>query len=219
MSAGGALYARNGRLVLRHADNNRAFRNVAKSLYGKAGDDRFPACVYLPLAVSGHEGVAQPERSRVFGMMLNSLSPERTIGAFGFNPSLLAVAHMSQGESEPDPSVVASALGHTRAEARIAIAITLGLSVEQIAEQRCKAVSTVRSQVKSMLAKMGCTRQSEVVSRVLSLPFIFLGMQCSGDTAHRPRRPANDVAAHASAVAHGLIPSTQRVRTAPGGNV
>ncbi|MCQ9376083.1 hypothetical protein NMQ14_17685 [Methyloversatilis sp. XJ19-13] len=217
LSCGGALYALDGRLALRHADNDRALRAVAKSLYGKAGDDRFPASAYLPLAVSGHEGVAQPERSRVLGMMLSSLLPERTIGAFGFKPSLLAVAHVLQGASTPDPAVVASAFGLTRAEARIAIAITLGLSVEQIAEQRCKAVSTVRSQVKSMLAKMGCTRQSEVVSRVLSLPLMFLGMRCDGETAHRPRRPTNEAAAHARAVALGPNPGARRMRTAPRG--
>ncbi len=192
MSAGGALYELDGRLALWHADNDRAFRALAKSLYGKAGDDRFPASAYLPLTASGHEGVALPERRDVDGMMLSSLLPERTIGAFGESPALLAVAHEQRGMSEPDPVVVASAFGLTRAEARIAIAFALGLSVEQIAERRCKAVSTVRSQVKSMLAKMGCTRQSEVVSRVLSLPFIFLGMRCRRGAALGPSRLVRD---------------------------
>lgn len=178
---------------------------MARSLCGKAGDEQFPASAYLPLAASGHEGVAHPERIRVLGLMLSSLLPERTIGTFGFKSSLLAVAHVLQGASAPDPAVVASAFGLTRAEARIAIAITLGLSVEQIAEQR--------SQVKSMLAKMGCTRQSEVVSRVLSLP----GMRCDGETAHRPRRPTNYAAAHARVVAPGPNPGAQRMRTAPRG--
>ncbi len=191
MSAGGPLHELDG-LALRHADNDRAFRALAKSLYGKAGDDRFPASAYLPLTASGHEGVALPERPHVDGMMLSSLLPERTIGAFGESPALLAVAHEQRGMSEPDPAVVASAFGLTRAEARIAIAFALGLSVEQIAERRCKAVSTVRSQVKSMLAKMGCTRQSEVVSRVLSLPFIFLGMRCRRGAALGPSRMVRD---------------------------
>lgn len=192
MSAGGALYELDGRLALRHSDNDRAFRALAKSLYGKAGDDRFPASAYLPLTASGHEGVALPERRHVDGMMLSSLMPERTIGAFGESPALLAVAHEQRGMSEPDPAIVASAFGLTRAEARVAIAFALGLSVEQIAERRCKAVSTVRSQVKSMLAKMGCTRQSEVVSRVLSLPFIFLGMRCRRGAALGPSRMVRD---------------------------
>jgi DNA-binding CsgD family transcriptional regulator len=222
LSAGGALYALDGRLALRHADNDRAFRAVAKSLYGKAGDDRFPASAYLPLAMSGHEGVAQPERSRVLGMMLSSLLPERTIGAFGGNPALLAVAYEQRGLSEPDPAVVASAFGLTRAEARIAIAFALGLSVEQIAERRCKAVSTIRSQVKSMLAKMGCTRQSEVVSRVLSLPFIFLGMRCSRGEALGPSRLAREAGIHIDigAVAgwQGQGRGATRVRKAPGDN-
>jgi DNA-binding CsgD family transcriptional regulator len=197
MSAGGALYELDGRLALRQADNDRAFRALGKSLYGKAGDDRFPASAYLALTASGHEGVALPERRHVDGIMLSSLMPERTIGAFGESPALLAVAHEQRGMSEPDPAVVASAFCLTRAEARIAIAFALGLSVEQIAERRCKAVSTVRSQVKSMLAKMGCTRQSEVVSRVLSLPFIFLGMRCRRGAALGPSRMVRDADIHA----------------------
>ena len=216
--AGGPLHELDGRLALRHADNDRAFRALAKSLYGKAGDDRFPASAYLPLTASGHEGVALPERPHVDGMMLSSLLPERTIGAFGESPALLAVAHEQRGMSEPDPAVVASAFGLTRAEARIAIAFALGLSVEQIAERRCKAVSTVRSQVKSMLAKMGCTRQSEVVSRVLSLPFIFLGMRCRRGAALGPSRLARGATIHVDAVVSSQGNGHARVRNPPRGS-
>lgn len=215
MTAGGALYELDGRLALRQADNDRAFRTLAKSLYGKAGDDRFPASAYLPLTASGHEGVALPERPHVDGMMLSSLLPERTIGAFGESPALLAVAHEQRGMSEPDPAVVASAFGLTRAEARIAIAFALGLSVEQIAERRCKAVSTVRSQVKSMLAKMGCTRQSEVVSRVLSLPFIFLGMRCRRGAALGPSRRTRDAAMHVDVVVGSRGSGKAHMRNSP----
>lgn len=217
ISAGGALYALDGRLALRHADNDRAFRALAKSLHGKAGDDRFPASAYLPLAASGHEGVVRPARRHVAGMMLSSLLPERTIGAFGTSPALLAVAHEQHGMSEPDPAVVASAFGLTRAEARIAIAFALGLSVEQIAARRCKAVSTVRSQVKSMLAKMGCTRQSEVVSRVLALPLIFLGLQCGRGVALGRSGRAREATLQAGAVVSARGSRAAHVRTAPGG--
>lgn len=217
MTAGGALYELDDRLALRHADNDRALLEMAKSLYGKAGDERFPASAYLSIVASGHEGVARPERSHVAGMMLSSLVPERTIGAFGGRPALLAVVQESRGMTEPDPAVVASAFGLTRAEARIAIAFALGLSVEQIAERRCKAVSTIRSQVKSMLAKMGCTRQSEVVSRVLALPFIFLGMRCSRGAALGPSRHAADAAMHVGAVVRGRANGVARTHNAHGG--
>lgn len=218
MSAGAALYEVDGRLALRHAENDRTFRALASSLHGKGGDERFPASAYLRLAESGHEGVARPERRHVAGVMLSSLLPERTIGAFGDSPALLVVVHEPFGTSEPDPAVVASAFGLTRVEARIAIAITLGFSVEQIAERRSKAVSTIRCQVKSMLAKMGCARQSEVVSRVLSLPFMFLGMRCDGEAARRPRVSANDVVAHTGALARASDSSARLLRTAPGGS-
>ncbi|MDP3874771.1 MAG: hypothetical protein Q8Q80_19085 [Methyloversatilis sp.] len=189
MSAGLALFEMNGRLALRFTEQDNALRALAASLYGLPEDDRFPASAYLPLAPTGHEGVIKPVRNRVMGVMLSSLLPERTNGAFGSGPVLLAVAHELHGVPELDPGVVASAFCITLAEAEVAIGLTSGLSVEQIAARRCKAVSTVRSQVKSMLAKMGCSRQVEVVSRVLSMPFIFQGMRCGGGRGRRLRRP------------------------------
>ena len=57
----------------------------------------------------------------------------------------------------------------TQAEAEIAVALE-AQSVVELAQARGTAVDTVRSQVKSISSKLGCHRQSEIVSIVSHLP-------------------------------------------------
>jgi DNA-binding CsgD family transcriptional regulator len=56
--------------------------------------------------------------------------------------------------------------GLTSAEAAIGVAIADGVRVEDIARARDVAVSTVRSQVKTVLHKAGVSRQVELVQRI-----------------------------------------------------
>lgn len=62
--------------------------------------------------------------------------------------------------------------GLGRAEAEIAGAMARGMDLEAIAEQRRTSVGTVRNQVKAIAAKMDCTRQSDIIRRVLSIPIM-----------------------------------------------
>ena len=58
----------------------------------------------------------------------------------------------------------------TQAEAELAVALSTGLSLAQIASARAVRDSTIRSQVKSIASKMGCSRQSEIAVRVEKIP-------------------------------------------------
>lgn len=58
----------------------------------------------------------------------------------------------------------------TRSEAEIAVRIGDGLSVAEIAAERQVGGETIRSQVKALMAKLGCRRQSEVVALVKTIP-------------------------------------------------
>jgi DNA-binding CsgD family transcriptional regulator len=58
----------------------------------------------------------------------------------------------------------------TRAEADIANLLLEGLSLEQISEQRLVSLDTVRSQVKTLLAKTGSSRQSTLIKKLSALP-------------------------------------------------
>lgn len=72
-----------------------------------------------------------------------------------------------------DPSLetrVRTLYGLTRAEAEVALRLTEGVPVERLAAERRVAVGTVRTQIKSIAAKMGCSRQSELVANISTLP-------------------------------------------------
>ena len=80
--------------------------------------------------------------------------------------------------SDPDQRVTVAGdmlrelYGLGRAEAEIAVALAKGLDLEAIAELRVTSIGTVRNQVKSIAAKMDCTRQIDIVRRILSIPII-----------------------------------------------
>lgn len=58
----------------------------------------------------------------------------------------------------------------TPAEARVAHKIAAGATVETIAETLGVSRETVRSQLKAALAKVGLTRQAELVGLLASIP-------------------------------------------------
>lgn len=75
-----------------------------------------------------------------------------------------------------DPSEIArgagqrliSLYGLSPAEADIAEAIAAGLGVEAIADRRRASINTVKTQVKSIMAKIGASRKSDIVRAVLT---------------------------------------------------
>jgi DNA-binding CsgD family transcriptional regulator len=72
-----------------------------------------------------------------------------------------------------DPSLesrVRALYGLTQAEAEVAVRLTEGASVERLSTERGVAIGTVRTQIKSIAAKMGCSRQSELVANIGNLP-------------------------------------------------
>lgn len=58
----------------------------------------------------------------------------------------------------------------TLAEAEVAVLLAQGLSASAIADRRKVAVDTIRSQLKSIFLKLGCTRQSDVVALLRAIP-------------------------------------------------
>jgi DNA-binding CsgD family transcriptional regulator len=63
-----------------------------------------------------------------------------------------------------------SLYGLSSAEAEIAVALAAGSPPSDIAQERCTSIGTVRSQLKAIASKLGCSRQSEIVSLVYKLP-------------------------------------------------
>ena len=69
-----------------------------------------------------------------------------------------------------DPEVVASTLGLTPAESRVAGQLASGESIRDIALATGRKECTIRWHVKQILLKLGVSRQAELVRQVQSLP-------------------------------------------------
>lgn len=94
----------------------------------------------------------------------------RTEHAFGFNPRVLVVARAPKAQDAGRTRVLLqSAYGLTAAEAEVALRLGNGEHAEAIAGTRGVSVSTVRAQIRSIFAKLGVRRQSELVARIRHL--------------------------------------------------
>ena len=67
-----------------------------------------------------------------------------------------------------DPEQVAASLGPSKAESRVAAALAEGATVRDIARDAYRAESTVRWQIERIHAKLGISRQADLVRMVLS---------------------------------------------------
>ncbi len=94
------------------------------------------------------------------------LKPELSSGAFGGQPMLLVTLFDPQQVVAFDPFALASLLDLTPAQARVAMALAQGRSVEQIAADSGTRVATVRSHLASVLQRVGAHRSDELVHRL-----------------------------------------------------
>src|SRR5690606_4992358 len=100
------------------------------------------------------------------------LEPAAVLSAFGAESLALLMFHRPGRARHIDPVVVAEAFGLTPAEARVAARLADGLNAEQIAVERSASLLTVRTQIRSILAKTGVRRQPELVRMLVEMPEI-----------------------------------------------
>ena len=132
----------------------------------------------LAAAVAGRDGAADIRVSRPSGRMpyvltILPLSPEAAEPMGG--GTMRAVVYAADPAAEPQglESRLGGLFGLTPAECRLVADLLQDLAPAESAERRGVAVSTVRSQLRSVFAKTGTTRQSELlnlVNRCLLLP-------------------------------------------------
>ena len=68
-----------------------------------------------------------------------------------------------------EPALVAAVLGLTPAEAAIAVLLAEGRTLSQIATATGRRYSTIQTHLRHIFAKLGCSRQLEVVQAVAAL--------------------------------------------------
>jgi DNA-binding CsgD family transcriptional regulator len=78
--------------------------------------------------------------------------------------------HLRDSQPALSEEVLRDLFGFTSAEARVAVALALGRSPEEIATQAATSRYTVRAQLSAIYQKLGVHRQAEAVQRLLSSP-------------------------------------------------
>jgi DNA-binding CsgD family transcriptional regulator len=91
--------------------------------------------------------------------------PSRT-NQFTFMPRALVVARWPRGSKTRRAAILRATYALTSAETHIAEFLAQGQSAEFIAAKRGVAVETVRTQIKAIMAKLGISRQVELVVRL-----------------------------------------------------
>lgn len=123
-------------------------------------------------ARSGHLGVSMTFASEDHRIAISTLNPDLfeahwpapLAGSAG--PAIAVVITRGDGRSD---AVMALRIefGLSPGEAEVALALSTGRSLADIAESRGVSIHTIRNQVKSAMSKCGVARQSQLVARIL----------------------------------------------------
>ncbi len=144
-----------GRLALADRAANDALSQRLEALGTPGGDT---ACS-LPLRDAMGDPVG----------VLHVLPVRRTAhDIFGKGYALLVLTPIGTDKS-PSADLMRSLFDLTRSEARVARGLATGRTAEQIADEGDVALTTVRSQIRRVLEKTGCTRQAEVAALLAGL--------------------------------------------------
>ena len=101
-------------------------------------------------------------------------TPSSGRGLMGVRNAVIFVS-LPEDRSLPRLSVLARTYGLTGAEARLLGELLEGSRLEEVAERFSVSINTVRTQLRALLNKTGCSRQAELVREVLlSFPQVRL---------------------------------------------
>ncbi len=147
---GDVIGVKNGGLCTWHHHSGKGVRDVI----GRACDRFSPSVGSLLLA--------RPDG----GLLLVSATP--LSAPVGGRCALLVLRDINR-HNQSAPKSLERLFRLSPAEAEIACRLANGASVQEIAEERQVACGTVRSQVKSISSKLGCSRQAEIAGIVKTI--------------------------------------------------
>lgn len=150
LSEANGLFVRQGFLCAADSRDDQRLRQLISS-----------ACAQVP----GGGTVLVKRRERP--PLAIAITPLRS--AVGARQTLLVV-NQPLAEEKPLTFALQRLFRLTESEAKIAFHLAEGRTASEIAEQRKVSLATVRGQLKSVLSKLGCNRQAEVVILLNSIP-------------------------------------------------
>lgn len=151
------LRVRLGRLVASDDADTAALQNACRSVrtYGSTARGSMPVALRA-IGMPPLHGEVHP-------------LPIRLPGGLSTAHAMLTVNMPRRANRVHTASAAKAAFGLTEAESEIAALLTEGNTLQAVADRRGTSLATVRSQVKTLLAKTGTHRQAEMVLRIAAL--------------------------------------------------
>ena len=158
LRAGDGLYDSEGSLFARSPTDDTALQDLlARALppFGQQGS-------------SGSMTLSRPEHLPPLVLHVNPVGRRKT----DYHPwpvAALVLVVDPASERRIDPDLVATGLGLTPMESRVAVMLTEGRTVQEIAAAIGRKVTTIRWHVRHIFNKLDINRQAELVQRVLPM--------------------------------------------------
>jgi DNA-binding CsgD family transcriptional regulator/PAS domain-containing protein len=154
---------------LLRASEGLQLRNGMLRAEARHGDEQLRHAVARIFARDGGEATAVGIGAPGGGRLSLTIAPARS----AHFRAAIVIADARAGAKCGRAQRLRSLFRLSRGEADLAVMLADGLSPTEIAEERGVAIGTVRVQIKQIAAKLGCSRQSEIVSVVASLPPVY----------------------------------------------
>lgn len=149
LSADGPLLLRGGRLAgTQSGDADRINGAIAR------------ACK----PAGGPEAVVVPTGDGQLPLVLDISPMPRRAHGFSLQAAVLVVARVKRLEDVAEQRLLREAFGLTPAEAEIAVLLVAGWSPAEVAERRVSSIQTVRTQIRSLYAKVGVKTRGELAA-------------------------------------------------------
>lgn len=103
-------------------------------------------------------------KERFGGRQLDLFRLPRQEWALGAGPRLIAVLRDPHSRALLGADALAGIFGLSRAEAEVVALLGNGMARERIAAERSVSLETLRSQIKSIYLKTGCSREAELIA-------------------------------------------------------
>ena len=160
-----AIYLKNNRIcATTHEDTQKIRKALILSLNANKESD--------PLEYSTALGFHHSESKTPLPILITPLYSISTLEEKMKLDNQVAMIISDPEKNQPIvPEALCTAYKLTPSEAKVAIALTNGLSIDEVAMLHGNQPSTIKSQLKAIKSKLGISRQSELVKMLLTGPF------------------------------------------------
>ena len=160
-----AIQLKNNRIYAsKHEDSNKIRNALNLSLNANKEADPLDFCTALGIRHSSSPLPLPILISPLYGI---NMEQENT----GLDTQAVMIISDPEKNQPIVPEALCTAYNLTPAESRVAIGIANGLSIKEVATMHGNKTSTIQSQLKAVKAKLGISRQSELVKILLIGPF------------------------------------------------